>query len=180
VSDGPARDEAVATDAAPGGAGPAEAASSSPPADPRRWLPIVGFGVALWATLPQYSGPYLNTEPSKEIADHIIPGILVAVVSLVTLMARKRPGGPGAIPFFSGMAVLLAGFWMVATHVPLISEAFRDLAPWPPTIYHSSAAFAVFGFGLMWTVAHWPDLAAIEAAQAAAKDQGKADQEAGT
>ena len=153
------------------GAPEEEAAASAvkPAPDVRTFLPYVGLFIAFWASLPKYSGPFLNTSDSAEFADHIVPAVLVGVVSVVALLARKRAGGPGAVPFFCGMAILLAGFWMVATHVPLISEAFRDLAPWAATIYHSSAAFAVFGFGLFWTVTHWSDLAALEAAEEAKK-----------
>jgi hypothetical protein len=71
------------------------------------------------------------------------------------------------VPFVAGLVVLLAGFWMVATHVPLVAEAMRGEAPWPATLYHSSPAFAVFGFGLLWTMAHWSDLDAIEAKERA-------------
>jgi len=152
----------------------ADAAPDTPPTPPpdiRKFLPFVGLFIALWASLPKYSGPVLNTSDSAEFADHIVPAVLVAIVSLVALLGqRKAKDRPTAVAFFCGMAILLAGFWMVATHVPLISEAFRDLAPWPATVYHSSAAFAVFGFGLFWSVTHWSDLAAIEAAEAAEKE----------
>ena len=141
--------------------------------------------MALWATLPQWSGPALNTEPIKEVVDHIFPGAVVALASVAGLAvargAATRPARPSPVPFFAGLAILLAGFWMVATHVPLLGEAFRDQAPWPATIYHSSAAFAVFGFGLLWTVAHWSDLAALEStggasgrASAAAREEPEA------
>jgi hypothetical protein len=153
------------TDSAPRAA--ARSGPGSPPPDVRRWLPWIGIAVALWATLPKYSGPTLVTEPSKEVVDHIIPGILVAAACLACLVLRRRPEGPGLVPFFAGTVVLLAGFWMVATHVPLLAQATRGDAPWPATIYHSSSAFAVFGFGLLWAVTHWGDLAAAEAAEAA-------------
>lgn len=134
--------------------------------DPRWWLPWAGLVVGVWATLPQYSGPALDTEASKEIADHVVPGILVLAASVFCLLAMRRPRRPTMTPFLCGAAVLLAGFWMVATHIPLLAQALRHQAPWPPTIYHSSAALATFGLGLLWVASHWRDLAAIEAAQA--------------
>ncbi len=162
-----ADDEAAPVEAAPDDADAAAAATQAPgtgaPGDIRRWLPLIGLPVAFWATLPQYSGPALNTEPSKEVADHIIPAIVVAAACLVALALKHKGPGPGLTRFFAGMVVLLAGFWMVATHVPLVVQAFRDDAPWPGTIYHTSSALAVFGLGLMWTVSHWGDLAAMEA-----------------
>ncbi|MGH9277063.1 MAG: hypothetical protein ACRD12_02990 [Acidimicrobiales bacterium] len=139
------------------------------PRDPRWWLPWAGLLVGVWATLPQYSGPTLMTEASKEVADHIIPGILVLIVSAVAVVTGRSNKGPNLTPFICGTVVLLAGFWMMATHIPLIVQAFNDEAPWAGTIYHSSAALATFGLGLMWVTVHWQDLAAIEAAQEAQK-----------
>ena len=55
------------------------------------------------------------------------------------------------------MAVLLAGLWMMATHLPLVAEATRGDAPWPATIYHTSAALAVFGLGLLWATVTWSE-----------------------
>ena len=139
--------------------------------DIRRFLPLVGLFVAFWATLPKYSGPFLNTGDLTETVDHILPGIVVGIVSVVALLASRKasPDRPTAVPFFCGMAVLLAGFFMLATHVPLIMEALDDKAPWDATVYHSSSAAAVFGLGLLWTVMHWSDLGAIEAAEAEKK-----------
>ena len=147
---------------------PDEAPAPGPVKDVRRFLPLIGLFVAFWATLPKYSGPFLNTEDLTETVDHILPGILVLIVSVVALLASRKasPDRPTALPFFCGMAVLLAGFFMLATHVPLILEATRGEAPWDATVYHSSSAAAVFGLGLLWTVMHWSDLGAIEAAEA--------------
>ena len=138
-----------------------KAAPPPPPApaapDLARILPFVGLGIALWASLPQYSGPKLNVEASKEVADHIVPAVAVLLASLVAIWAGRRPEGPGAYRFMAGLAVLLAGLWMMATHVPLIFQALRDEAPWPATIYHNSSAFAVFGLGLLWATATWSE-----------------------
>lgn len=149
-----------------------EAAAGPPPAeqsveegapkDVRRLLPAVGLVVAFWATLPQFSGPGLNVEAPKEIADHIIPAVVVAAACLAALGLKHKGEGPGLARFFAGMVVLLAGFWMLATHIPLVVQALGGDAPWPATIYHTSSALAVFGLGLMWTVFHWSDLTAME------------------
>ena len=158
---------------------PSPAAGAAEQPDIRRWLPWAGILVALWATLPKYSGPTLVTAPSKEVVDHVIPGILVFFASVAALLASRgryaaeaQGKGPGLTGFVAGLVILLAGFWMVATHVPLLAQASRGDAPWAATIYHSSAAFAVFGFGLLWTVAHWGDLAATEAAEKRASSSG--------
>ncbi len=133
------------------------APDAAPGPDLARVLPLVGFGIALWASLPQWSGPKLNVEAAKEVADHIVPAAVVLVASLVGVWASRRPEGPGAFRFMAGMGVLLAGLWMMATHIPLILEALNDEAPWPATIYHNSSAFAVFGLGLLWSTVTWSE-----------------------
>lgn len=136
--------------AAPPGAAP----------DIRRILPFAGLVIALWATLPKYSGPTLTVKggATTEFVDHIVPGLLVGLMSVLVLLARRRPQGPGLVPFTAAALTLLAGFWMVATHWQLIRQAINHEAPWDGAIYHTSASLAVFGFGLLWTVTHWPDL----------------------
>lgn len=152
---------------AKGGAGKPAAAKkpavdAGPAAGPdlARLLPIVGLGVALWASLPQYSGPTLSTDPSKEVADHLIPAVVVVLASVVGILAGRRPQGPGALRLMAGMAVLLAGLWMMATHIPLLLQTLRggdDAASWAATIYHLASALAVFGLGLLWSTVTWAE-----------------------
>ena len=148
-----------------------QAAPAPPPGpDLARLMPLVGLGVAVWASLPQYSGPKLYVEASKEVADHIIPAILVLLASIVGILAGRRPQGPGALRLIAGMAVLLAGLWMMATHIPLVAQTIRggpDAASWPATIYHFASALAVFGLGLLWSTVTWAE--ADDSNQATAK-----------
>ena len=150
----------------------ARAAAPAPAAGPDlpRLLPLVGLPVALWASLPQYSGPAINTSATTEVVDHIIPAILVVLCSLVGIAASRRPQGPGALRFIAGLGVLLAGLWMIATHFPLVAQTMRggpEAASWAATIYHSSSALAVFGLGLLWATATWAE--ADDSDQATAK-----------
>lgn len=145
-------------------------AAPAPGPDLARLMPLVGLGVAVWASLPQYSGPKLYVEASKEVADHIIPAILVFLASIVGILAGRRPQGPGALRLIAGMAVLLAGLWMMATHVPLLLQTIRggpDAASWAATIYHLASALAVFGLGLLWSTVTWAE--ADDSDQATAK-----------
>ncbi|MDQ4071169.1 MAG: hypothetical protein M3203_17120 [Actinomycetota bacterium] len=137
--------------------------------DLARLLPFFGLGVAFWASMPQWSGPQLNVEPAKEVVDHIVPAVVVLLASIVGIYASRRPQGPGALRFMAGMAVLLAGLWMMATHLPLVAQALRDEAPWPATIYHNSSALAVFGLGLLWSTVTWAE--AGEESEPAAKTE---------
>jgi hypothetical protein len=150
------------------------AARPAPGPDLARLMPLVGLPVALWASLPKWSGPKLNVAAATEVADHVIPAAIVLLASVVGILAGRRAQGPGALRLIGGMFVLLAGLWMMATHLPLVAEATRNEAPWPATIYHTSAAFAVFGLGLLWATVTWSEGAdgAPPAGKAAAAKPG--------
>lgn len=135
---------------------------AAPPAGPDlpRLLPLMGLPVALWASLPRYSGPAINTSVLLETTSHVIPAVFVLLCALVGIAASRRGAGPGAIRFIAGMGVLLAGLWMVATHFPLVTQTMRagpDAASWEATIYHSASAAAVFGLGLLWSTVTWSE-----------------------
>ena len=140
--------------------------------DLARILPLAGLPAAFWASLPQWSGPKLNVSASAEVVDHIIPAVFVVLASVVAILAGRRAQGPGALRLMAGMVVLLAGLWMLATHLPLVAQATRDEAPWPATIYHTSSALAVFGLGLLWSVTTWSE--ADDDAEPAAKPAAQA------
>ena len=145
------------------------ATTPSPGPDLAKILPVVGVGIALWASLPKYSGPALNTSADAEFASHVLPAVVVLLAAIVGILAGRRPQGPGARRLIAGMTVLLAGMWMLATHLPLVAQATRDEAPWPGTIYHSSSALAVFGLGLLWSTVTWSE--AGDESQPAAQPQ---------
>jgi hypothetical protein len=151
----------VADDAAPDEV----AAPAKNPADIRKLLPWAGLFIAFWATLPKYSGPKLTIKggATTEFVDHIVPGVVVGLMCLLVLAVSKRAQGPGLVPFTAAAVTLFAGLWMVATHWQLIRQATQDQAPWAGAIYHTSAALAVFGFGMLWSVVQWPDLSAAMA-----------------
>ena len=133
------------------------AATTAPGPDLAKIMPVVGVGIAVWASLPKYSGPALNTSADAEFASHILPAVVVLLAAIVGILAGRRPQGPGALRLIAGMTVLLAGMFMLATHLPLVAQATRDEAPWPGTIYHSSSALAVFGLGLLWSTVTWSE-----------------------
>lgn len=132
-------------------------------------LPFAGLLVALWASLPRYSGPRLNVAQSTEMVDHVFPAVVVLLASLAGIAVSRRAQGPGSVRFLGGLAVLLAGLWMMATHLPLVAQASRGDAPWPATIYHTSSALAVFGLGLLWASVTWSE--ANDSPKATAKAQ---------
>lgn len=118
-------------------------------------LPVAGIAIAVWAVLPPYVGPALATDPTVEIVDHVVPAVVVLVVALATLAAGARAAGTraaGTSVFAGGLVIALAGFWMVATHVPLVAQANRGEAPWGATLWHSIPGLVVLTFGLVWAL----------------------------
>ncbi|MGH9268325.1 MAG: hypothetical protein ACRD0D_09120, partial [Acidimicrobiales bacterium] len=98
-----------------------------------RILPLIAFPVAVWALLPPYSGPALNTAAKVEFVDHVVPSVAILLVAVAShVLARTRPK-PGGALFMCGLVVLLAGIWMTATHLPLVAQATREEAPWGAT-----------------------------------------------
>lgn len=120
-----------------------------------RAVGLVGLVVAAWAVLPRYAGPALDTSDRVEVADHVVPGVVVAVASVAVLAGRWRRGtGP---VFGAGLVVVLAGSWMTATHGPLLAQAARDEVGWGAAAFHTAPGLAVLGAGLAWVAWHWRD-----------------------
>ena len=119
-----------------------------------RTLPLAGLVVGAWALLPPYTGPDLATETRVEVADHVVPGVVVIAVSgLALVLARSSRG---ATPMLvAGLAVALGGLWMTATHVPLVRQALQDQAPVPAVAYHTLPSLAVLCVGLLWAARQW-------------------------
>lgn len=107
-----------------------------------------GVLVGAWALLPPYTGPELNTLDRVEFADHVVPGVAVILISLAAMALARR--GTGSTRFAAGLGVVLAGFWMTATHAPLVIQAVREQAPWGATIYHTLPGLAVLALGIVW------------------------------
>lgn len=123
----------------------------------RRRLPLAGLLLGVWSMLPPFTGPPLNTATRVEVADHVVPGVVLLMASLAALALTRRRSRP-ALTLMSGLVVLLAGLWMTATHVPLVAQAARGEAPTGATAYHSVPGLVVLALGLCWAAAWWPDV----------------------
>lgn len=51
--------------------------------------PVIG----VWAVVPPYLGPKLNATSRVEVADHVVPSIVVLVATLVTVLGLRREQG---------------------------------------------------------------------------------------
>ena len=113
--------------------------------------------MSAWALLPPFSGPALNTETRVEVADHVVPALVIAAVSVTILVLDRRLTSRPALPLVAGLIVVLAGLWMVATHVPLVAQASRGEVTWAATAYHTVPSLAALALGLAWAGAHWSE-----------------------
>ena len=118
-----------------------------------------GVLVGMWALLPRYSGPALELGPrgdQLEFVDHVVPGVAVIVISALAWLLARRFDVAGVL-FPAGLGIVLAGFWMTATHLPLVLQATRDQAPWGATIYHSTPGLAVVVLGVVWSKIYYAE-----------------------
>lgn len=118
-------------------------------------LPVLGLLAAAWALIPPYSGPEINTAMRVEVADHVVPAIVLVAVSLWALVVVRARTEPGSALLVAGLVVLLAGLWMTATHVPLIRQARQDVVSNAAAAYHSAPGLAVLLLGLVWSAKEW-------------------------
>jgi hypothetical protein len=118
-------------------------------------LLTAGVVAGFVAILPYVVTPELDTARAAEIADHVFPGVVVLLVVGAVLLAQRRGGVGGTAFLGAGMGILLAGIWMASTHVPLLSQAARDEAPWAGALYHSASAAIVLAVGVAWASAAW-------------------------
>jgi hypothetical protein len=115
--------------------------------------------MSAWALLPPYSGPKLNTETRVEVADHVVPAIVMIVVSVTIILLSRKRAPTGTVSLVAGFLISLAGLWMVATHVPLLGQAARGTndVTWAAGAYHFAPSLAVLILGLVWVGAHWSE-----------------------
>jgi predicted membrane channel-forming protein YqfA (hemolysin III family) len=118
--------------------------------------------IGAWTVVVPYLGRALgldvNVSARVEVVDHVIPGIFVVAAALYLrrLAQRRRLAGEPAALFASGVA-FLAGFWVFATHVPLLADAARSDLPWEAAIWHSIAGLPVVGLACWFVVSSIPD-----------------------
>ncbi|MGQ0744469.1 MAG: hypothetical protein ACT4OS_09075 [Acidimicrobiales bacterium] len=122
-------------------------------------LPVMGMVAGTWALLPAFSGPALATARRVEIADHVIPGVILLAVSATVLAVTARHALPATILLSAGLAVVLCGLWMTLTHLPLAVLASKGQAPWAATVYHTAPGLAILAVGIVWARRFWSEAA---------------------
>ena len=121
------------------GRDPARRRLGAPPAV----LAVAGAWAAVVPWAARALGVRLDVPTGVEVADHVVPGLAVAVAAAVLgLRARSgRTAAPGDVAWSAAAGVaFLAGFWIAATHAPLLAEAGQGVTPWGAALVHTSAA----------------------------------------
>jgi hypothetical protein len=132
---------------------PSSAPSGARDADIRRFgaLAVLGAWTIVVPYLGRAIGLVVDVASSVEIVDHVVPGTLVAAVATYLAVNAYRDTLPKLARPVGGGICFLAGFWVLATHVPLIVQAFQGKAAWGSTLWHASTAVPLVALSL-WTV----------------------------
>ena len=115
--------------------------------------PLTSLVLGTWAILPPYLGRRLGVPRSAEVIDHVVPAILVIVVSLLAIAGVTRLSTADT-PLAA--VVLAAGVWMTATHLSLIGQAVRHEAPRLTVLHHAAPGAVLLVLGAWWLASSWP------------------------
>jgi hypothetical protein len=105
-------------------------------------------------TVAPYAGRALglvvDTRAIVEVLDHVVPGALVmAVGGYGTLRGR--------LPLPVALLATLAGFWMAATHLPLLAQVGDGRAELGAALFHSLPGIGVLAVAIGTAVLAWSD-----------------------
>lgn len=122
--------------------------AAPPPASPLP-MPLLGAGLVIGvvAMLPAFFTGGIHLRRSVELVDHVVPGIVVLALVLLAILRNAKPE---SFMLGAGVGILLAGFWMIATHAGLASQALDGQASKLGAAYHCATALAVEILGLVW------------------------------
>jgi hypothetical protein len=115
-------------------------------------LAATGAWTVVVPYLAKALGLDVDVPDAVEIVDHVVPGAAVTAAGLYLRAIARRgpwPASPSA-PFAAGLC-LLAGFWVLATHVPLLGDAAEDRVGWDAAVWHSISALPIVALAL-WCV----------------------------
>jgi len=121
------------------------------PSQPAHRTEVIRAGVlaalGAWTIVVPYLGHVIGLEvdvASKvEVIDHVVPGVLIAVIA-GALAVRARSGRTaGTADLLGAGACFLAGFWVLATHVPLLIDAGQGQQGWGTALWHFSTSLPI-------------------------------------
>ena len=120
--------------------------SVSRPIEVQRCVALAAIGA--WTAIVPYLGSALGLKVDVaarvEVVDHVIPGLLVVVAGLyLSRIARRGELRRERFALPLAGVCFLAGFWVLATHVPLLGDAAQSDQAWDAAIWHSISALPI-------------------------------------
>jgi hypothetical protein len=89
-------------------------------------------------------GLVVDVATRVEIVDHVVPGALATAAALyLNRVARRGPLAAERLALLAAGVALLAGFWVLATHAPLLVDAADSEQSWSAAIWHSATALPI-------------------------------------
>jgi len=121
-------------------------------------LALLGAWTIVVPYLAKALGLGVKVASVVEVVDHVIPGLLVAGAGgYLAVLARRGPLAGITSALVAGGVCFLAGFWVLATHVPLLADAAGSKLPWEAAIWHSIAALPVVALACWFVLRSIPD-----------------------
>ncbi len=106
--------------------------------------------LAAWAIAAPYAdsalGLDVNVRPVIEVVDHVVPGVVCILAALLW-----AAWAAAALP--AALVITLSGFWMTATHLPLVLQARREGLSFAAPIWHTAPGVCLLLLGAALTVA---------------------------
>ncbi len=121
-------------------------------------LAVLGAWTIVVPYLDAAFGLEVDVAQRVEVVDHVIPGAVAAVVgATLALLGRGKAlaGRPAAV--VGGGVSALAGFWVLATHAPLVGDAARADEAWGAALWHVSTALPLLVVSVWVALAPGPD-----------------------
>lgn len=123
-----------------------------PPRPPPVGIMVAVFPLAVWLTVVPFIGASLgfalDVPLRLEIADHLVPGVVMVCAATAALLLRRKPSGATAYLVAAGL-VFLSGLWTFSTHVPLVGQAAQGGIDWGTAIFHTAPGVVILVVALI-------------------------------
>ena len=135
-------------------------ALGSQPREAQRALLLAGIGA--WTVIVPYLakalGLAVNVPARVEFVDHVVPGVVIAAAGLYLYrLGRRRSLSGERYALLAAGAIFLAGFWVLATHLPLVQDASEERISWEAAIWHSFSALPILGLAFWFVLRSIPE-----------------------
>lgn len=106
---------------------------------------LAGFYAAGIPWIATWGGLTRLAPLSREVVDHLVPGLLIAAVGVLAL---RRAPLQSDVRWYVGAAWFVCGFWIVATHLSPVQRAVAGEVNLPTALLHASAGVLVLALGV--------------------------------